>query len=143
MKVSSVYPVLITDTVAATADFYRSHFDFEDTFASDWYVSLRHRTAPVQELAILQLGHPSIPVGDSTRCQGLVINIEVEDASAEYDRLVEGAGLPVVAPLRDESFGQRHFMVRDPAGNLVDVIENIAATGEFADSYVDDGRGSA
>ena len=42
MRVSSVYPVLITDTVADTADFYRSHFGFEDTFASDWYVSLRH-----------------------------------------------------------------------------------------------------
>jgi hypothetical protein len=45
------------------------------------------------------------------------------------------AALDPVLPLRDEAFGQRHFIVRDPAGNLVDVIENIPPSEEFASAY--------
>ncbi len=136
MNISSVYPVLITDHVHQTADYYRRHFGFEDTFISDWYVSLRHSKAPLQELAVLQTGHPTIPEGYSTPCRGIVINVEVEDAEAEYERLACQANLPVVLPLRDEEFGQRHFILRDPAGNLVDIIQNIAVTEEYAGSYV-------
>ena len=47
------------------------------------------------------------------------------------------AGLPEVQPLRDESFGQRHFILRDPSGNLVDVIENIPPTEDYAASYAE------
>jgi hypothetical protein len=61
----------------------------------------------------------------------MLINLEVPDATGEYARLVEGEHLQPVLALRDEAFGQRHFIVRDPAGNLVDVIENIPPSAEF------------
>lgn len=41
-------------------------------------------------------------------------------------REIERAGIPFVTPLRDEPWGQRHFVVRDPAGTLVEGIEIIA-----------------
>ena len=34
--------------------------------------------------------------------------------------------------LKDEAFGQRHFIISDPAGVLIDVITPIPMTGEFA-----------
>jgi uncharacterized glyoxalase superfamily protein PhnB len=34
-------------------------------------------------------------------------------------------GLPVAQELRDEEFGQRHFIVVDPDGLLVDVVEQL------------------
>ena len=135
MNITSLYPVIMAEQVELVAEYYRQHFGFEDTFTSDWYVSLRHRTAPRLELAILQIGHPTIPEGYSRASQGVVINVEVEDARAAYERLVNDAGLPAVLQLRDEEFGQRHFIVCDPAGNLVDVIENIPASSAFSDHY--------
>jgi len=40
-----------------------------------------------------------------------------------------------VKTLRDEDFGQRHFIMSDPIGVLIDVIENIPPSKAFADMY--------
>ena len=47
------------------------------------------------------------------------VSVEVDDVDAEWERLVVRAGLRPVLPLRSEDFGQRHFIVADPAGVLV------------------------
>ena len=47
-------------------------------------------------------------------------------------RQMKAAGLPILLDLRDEAFGQRHFITSDPAGVLIDVISPIPMTGEFA-----------
>lgn len=136
MKLQSFYPVLMTRDVAALADFYRNHFGFETTFEMDWYVSLRREGENgVVELAILDGGHATIPADFRGEIHGLILNFEVSDAKAEHERLVHFGELPEVQPLRDEAFGQRHFMVRDPAGNLVDVIEPIEPAPEFAEAF--------
>ena len=44
MEISSFYPVILTDQVAATAAFYTEHFGFEKVFEMDWYVSLKMST---------------------------------------------------------------------------------------------------
>jgi len=55
----------------------------------------------------------------------------VYQSAAEYTRLVANAGLSAVLELRDEDFGQRHFIITDPVGNLVDVIENVPPSHAF------------
>ncbi|THB79312.1 MAG: glyoxalase/bleomycin resistance/extradiol dioxygenase family protein, partial [Desulfobulbaceae bacterium] len=37
--------------------------------------------------------------------------------------------------IKSEDFGQRHFIVVDPNGILVDVIQNIEPSAEFAEQY--------
>lgn len=37
--------------------------------------------------------------------------------------------------LRDEDFGQRHFITRDPNGVLIDVIKPIPPSADFAALY--------
>jgi hypothetical protein len=54
----------------------------------------------------------------------------VLDATAADARL-RAAGVPVVLPLRDEPFGQRHVMVADTNGVLVDVVQPIPADPEW------------
>jgi catechol 2,3-dioxygenase-like lactoylglutathione lyase family enzyme len=136
MKLQSFYPVLMTRDPAALADFYRNHFGFETTFEMDWYISLRREGENgAVELAILDGSHATIPPDFRSEVRGLILNFEVPDAQAEHERLVRVGGLPEVQPLRDEAFGQRHFMVRDPAGNLVDVIEPIEPAPEFAAAF--------
>ena len=46
------------------------------------------------------------------------------DAAAEHARLL-AEGVEVVQPLRDEVFGQRHFIAVDPNGILLDIITPI------------------
>lgn len=135
MPLQSFYPVLIADDVAASARFYTEHMGFVPTFESDWYVSLAHRENPAHELAVLRRDHQTIPEGFRGRSSSLLLNFEVSDAAAEYERLRE-AGLRIVLPLRDEAFGQRHFIGVDPGGVMVDVIEEIEPSPEFAEQYV-------
>ncbi len=134
MSLSSFYPVVMTERVAETRDFYIRHFDFDVTFDADWYVSLK-RTDASYELAILDPRHETVPPAYSVPVSGLILNFEVADVDAEYQRLVVTAGLSEVLPLRNEAFGQRHFIVADPNGVLVDVITPIEPSAEFAEQY--------
>jgi catechol 2,3-dioxygenase-like lactoylglutathione lyase family enzyme len=138
MAITSYYPVLMTRDVAATADFYQRHFGFEALFSADWYVHLQSREAgaPVS-LAILDASHETIPaVGRGAPGAGILLNFEVDDVDAEHQRLT-AAGLEVLLPLRDEDFGQRHFIVQAPDGVMIDVITPIPPKGKFVQQYTE------
>jgi uncharacterized glyoxalase superfamily protein PhnB len=134
MKTTSYYPVLMVDEVAPIAAFYVEHFGFRPLFESDWYVHLQSADDEAVNLAILQGDHETIPAEGRGRASGVLINFEVEDPDALYEG-VKAAGLPILRTLRDEPFGQRHFITRDPNGVLIDVIKPIAPTAEFASQY--------
>lgn len=134
MQVNSFYPVLMTDDVAASRDFYVQHFGFQVTFDSDWYVSLKSADSRF-ELAVLQHDHETVVEGYRKPVQGLLLNFEVNDVDAEYARLIQGAGLPLKRELLTEDFGQRHFATVDPNGVLIDVIQNVPPSEEYAAQY--------
>lgn len=134
MKVGSFYPVIGTNIVQETVDFYLEHFQFETTFEADWYMSLRLASDPSVELAVLDYSHPSVPGGYRKPVQGLLLNFEVEDVDNEYERL-KSAGLPIDLELRDEDWGQRHFITHDPNGVLIDVIRVTAPSEQYENQY--------
>ncbi len=134
MRNTSYYPVILTRDVAGTAAFYERHFRFEAPYRSDWYVHLRSTEDERTNLAILDHSHETIPMEGRKAAAGLILNFEVEDVDAEYGRLKE-EGLPILLTLRDEAFGQRHFITRDPSGVLIDVIKPIPPSGEYAALY--------
>jgi catechol 2,3-dioxygenase-like lactoylglutathione lyase family enzyme len=132
MNLTSLYPVLLTTDAPASARFYQTHFDFEVTFDSDWYVSLRLGD---YELALLDATHSTIPEGfRGLPAAGVLLNIEVDDVDAVHERLVV-AGLTPVLPLRSEDFGQRHAIFAGPDAVLIDIITPIPPTGEFAKQF--------
>lgn len=134
MSVTSLYPVLMSSDVAAAASFYRDSIGFEVTYESDWYVSLRLGTF---ELAILAHDHETIPEGYRNPPSGVIVNLEVNDVDAVYDRLINQVGLEPVLAIRNEDFGQRHFIVAAPDDVLFDVIQPIPPSAEYADAYAD------
>ncbi|SCX45897.1 VOC family protein [Variovorax sp. EL159] len=135
MKVTSYYPVVMTHDVAATARFYGQHFGFVALFTSNWYVHLQLADNAAVNLAVLDAGHETIPVPARGQVAGgLLLNFEVDDPDAVHDRL-KAAGLPILLSLRDEAFGQRHFITSDPNGVLIDIIKPIPPSGEFAAQY--------
>ncbi len=137
MNVTSFYPVLMTSRVAESAAFYARHFAFRPLFEADWYVHLQAKDDAAVNLAILDGDHATVPAAARGRASGVILNFEVDDVDAEYRRLC-AAGLPILLPLRDEDFGQRHFITADPEGNLIDIITPIAPKGDFAEQYAAD-----
>ena len=134
MNTTSYYPVLMTGDVAGTAAFYIQHFDFQPLCDSEWYVHLQTMDNSAVNLGIVAGDHETVPEEGRGQASGLLINFEVEDADAVYRRAV-AAGLPILLELRDEPFGQRHFITKDPNGVLIDVIKPIPPSPEFAAFY--------
>jgi len=134
MQATSYYPVIMTPDVAGTAAFYQTHFGFVALFTADWYVHLQSAVDPSINLAVLDGAHHTIPEVARGRVSGLLLNFEVEDVDAVHARL-QSAGLPILLSLRDEAFGQRHFITADPNGVLIDIITPIAPSGEFVEQY--------
>ena len=141
MKTTSYYPVLMTDDVAGTAEFYVRHFGFRPLFEADWYVHLQSAEDRRVNLGIVRGDHETIPPEGRGKASGLLINFEVQDPDAVHDRIV-AAGLPILRSLRDEDFGQRHFITRDPNGVLIDVIKPIPPSAAFLAQYAEGAAGN-
>lgn len=137
MKSNQYYPVIMTDDVAATSRFYRDHFRFDVKFESDWYIHLQSSEDEKVNLAILQGDHPTIPQSGRGQVSGLLLNFEVEDVDAEYEKMKEN-GLPILLPIRDEDWGQRHYITQDPNGVLIDMIKLIPPSEAFLAQYAED-----
>ncbi|TIT83251.1 MAG: glyoxalase, partial [Mesorhizobium sp.] len=140
MKTTSYYPVLMTGDVAGTKEFYVEHFAFKPLFESDWYVHLQSTEDRRVNLGIVHGDHETIPEEGRGRTSGLLINFEVGDPDAVYERVV-AAGLPILRSLRDEPFGQRHFITSDPNGVLIDVIKPLPLSPEFQAQFVQEVEG--
>jgi uncharacterized glyoxalase superfamily protein PhnB len=137
MKCTQYYPVIQTNDVEATKTFYVNNFRFDVSFEADWYCHLQSSEDPKVNIAILEGDHETIPTEGRGTVSGLILNFEVEDVDAEFQRLKE-AGLPILKTLTDEAFGQRHFITCDPNGVLIDVIKPIPPVGAFASQYASD-----
>lgn len=137
MTITQFYPLLQVTDVAATAAFYRQHFDFEPAFEADWYVHLQSASNPAVNLAILREDHETIPDGFHGGSAKVILSFEVADVDAVHATF-QSAGVDILHSLRDEPHGQRHFVARAPGDILVDVITPIPPSAEFLAQYRDD-----
>lgn len=134
MRPTSFYPVIMTDNVTTSAAFYVDHFGFKMLFDSDWYVHLQSTANPAFNFAVLAKDHATIPEAHRGQTGGALLSFEVEDVDAAYAQLKD-AKANIVLDIRDEDFGQRHFILTDPNGILIDVIKPIPPSPEFAAQY--------
>lgn len=134
MRATSCYPVIMTADVAGTTAFYVKHFRFRPAFESDWYVHLQSTEDERVNLAVVAGSHESVPAEARGRVSGLILNFEIDDVDREFER-AKSQGLPIVLALKDEAFGQRHFITKDPNGVLIDIIRPIPPSAEYAAMY--------
>jgi uncharacterized glyoxalase superfamily protein PhnB len=138
MPVRDLYPLITTPALFEARDFYVRHFGFSVLFEASWFVYLSG--APDGDsrgatIAFMHPDHPSRPPGpEAFDGRGMLVTIEVADARATFQALSRGDA-PIVHPLTDEDWGQRRFMTRDPAGVLIDVVEQTEATAGFWERY--------
>lgn len=121
-----IYPLVITDKLKECAAFYVEHFDFTVVFEQDWYIQLVQEKSGV-ELAFMAPNAANQPkeLWPSFTGEGLVYSFEVDNAKSEYERLSSKQDIKMIVELQDEEWGQRHFIVRDPAGVYVDVVQQL------------------
>jgi catechol 2,3-dioxygenase-like lactoylglutathione lyase family enzyme len=131
----TLYPVICSDRLPESRDFYARLFDFKPVFDDPaFYVLLQSPADPDVQLAFVHRAHDSVPERFQESPRGLLVTIEVPSADVLHER-ARALGLPIAQELRDEEFGQRHFMTVDPNGLLVDVVQIIPFAPAFAQRY--------
>jgi catechol 2,3-dioxygenase-like lactoylglutathione lyase family enzyme len=117
---------IITANLAATKTFYTTVLNFKVLFENDWYFLLSTADGNDQ-LSFLKPNMPQqAPIFQSAfGGQGVYLTIEVEDADAMYKMIKEKA-IPIEVKLRDEPWGDRHFVIKDPNGIGVDIVKYTA-----------------
>jgi len=141
MTTNAIYPVSMSADPSRTAAFYRELLGLEPTFTSEWYVSLAAPGGAPQFATVLR-HHDSVPARFRRAPAGSLVTAEVDSADLVRAR-ASAMHAPIELEIRDEAWGQRHFITRDPDGLLVDVVEPIAPSPDFAAQYLDADQPSA
>lgn len=129
----SVYPVIMSDKIRQLADFFIKNFGFKEAFACDWYISLKDDAG--FELAFIDNEHETIPAKYRAIGKGFILNFEVNDVDAIYDKIKGNGDIHFILDIQNEDFGQRHFIIEAPGDIMVDVIQNIPPNAEYAQYY--------
>ena len=132
MDIKSIYPVFIVSDISETKDFYTKLFGFQITFELDWFLNLNHPRNSSHRLVFVRSDHKSVPSFYKGKTNGFALDFVVEDATSEYEKF-KNTGVKMIQDLHDESFGDRHFIVADPDGILVNVVQNIPLSENVAD----------
>jgi predicted enzyme related to lactoylglutathione lyase len=115
---------VITDKIEESKNFYVKHFNCEVAYEGDegWFVLLKLGDS---ELGFMKPGLESQTTIYRTafQGQGVWIAVDVDDVDAEYQR-IKSLGTPIEAEIRDEPWGDRHFVIVDPNGIGVDIVQH-------------------
>jgi len=139
MNLKSIFPVIATNSVNQARDFYVKYFGFEAVFDAGWYVQLhgrRYGSDVPLELAFMLPNNASLPpsLQHTFDGKGVFLTIEVDEVDALYEQLRDAGYVAVVEP-RNEPWGQRHFIIRDPSDSLLDVVKPIPPAEEYTSAY--------
>jgi predicted enzyme related to lactoylglutathione lyase len=104
-------PNIRSDRPAETRDFFVRLLGFDVAMDLDWVVTVAAPANPSAQVNIIGSDDPAAPG----------ISVEVDDVDAVHARAVE-QGAEVVYALRDEPWGVRRFMLREPSGTVVNVL---------------------
>jgi catechol 2,3-dioxygenase-like lactoylglutathione lyase family enzyme len=98
---------------AETRDFFVELLGFEVAMDLGWVVTVASPTNPSAQVTIISNDDPAAPG----------ISVEVDDVDAVHSAAVE-RGLEIAYALRDEEWGVRRFMLREPSGTIVNVLSH-------------------
>ena len=117
MKINRAVPNIKSDHAAETRDFFTELLGFEVAMDLGWVVTVASPTNPSVQVTIIGTDDPAAPG----------ISVEVDDVDAVHARAIE-RGLEIAYPLRDEDWGVRRFMLREPSGTTVNVLSHRRAS---------------
>lgn len=104
--------------MATRKDFYTRVLGLDVVMDQGWIITLADPAAPDVQISLLSHG-ATAPVVPSA-------SIEVDDVNQEYRLALESVA-EIVYPLTDEPWGVRRFFVRDPSGNVINILSHTKA----------------
>jgi catechol 2,3-dioxygenase-like lactoylglutathione lyase family enzyme len=113
VTINRAVPNIRSDRTAETRDFFVELLGFEVAMDMGWIVTVASPTNPSVQVSIIG--------NDDAAAPG--ISVEVADVDAVHARAVE-RGLEIAYSLRDEEWGVRRFMLREPSGTIVNVLSH-------------------
>lgn len=126
MRVVRIVPNVASEAFVASRDFYSEMFDLEVSVElDDWYLQLKCADDPRLNIGFVKPGSELFADREpSLAPSGVVLTIHVDDVDEAYERATR-LGAEVAAEIRNEDHGQRHFLVVDPNGLLLNVMSNV------------------
>lgn len=124
------YPILVSEKLVHTVNFYEDYFGFVPTFEKEGYALLQSESHPDNCIAVFDSGHDCVSKLEQS-VQGLILTLAVEDIEGTYNNLYM-EGLELYKDFGVDVHGHRHFVVYDPNGILVNVIERKRESGQLA-----------
>ncbi|MFI8849880.1 VOC family protein [Streptomyces sp. NPDC053499] len=122
MHISTTTVSLTVEDVAASRDFFVTHFGYQVTAEADGFAALSRQDVAA-DLVLLARGIEVLPPEQrDQRAQGLILAFTVTGIEAEEKRL-RAEGAPITMPLREEPWGERLFQTTDPNGVVVQLVE--------------------
>jgi catechol 2,3-dioxygenase-like lactoylglutathione lyase family enzyme len=102
------------ESLAANRAFYGA-LGFEEVMDLGWVMTMASPSHPTAQINFVEQGGPALVVPD--------MSVEVSDVDTAYAAMLS-AGAEIVRDLRDEAWGVRRFFVRDPQGQIVNVLSH-------------------
>lgn len=130
IEIEAMFPVMVTPNLEAVKQYYETIFGFNVVFYDpDFYLHLVSPNTGAQ-LGFLVPNHSSQPefLQAVMPTNGYVISLEVKDAVIAYEE-AKNLKLNIAMEIKEEAWGQVHFMLQDPAGFRVDVVQHLEVTG--------------
>ena len=85
-KLSRLFPVIYSEKLEETKDFYCQLLGFRVEFDSDWFVNLAGGANGELELGIQRYDHELIPSAFRAVAKGVSLALEVEDVDTAYSK---------------------------------------------------------
>jgi catechol 2,3-dioxygenase-like lactoylglutathione lyase family enzyme len=113
VTINRAVPNIKSEQPTETRDFFVNLLGFEVAMDIGWVTTLASPTNPSVQVTIIGNDDPAAPG----------ISVEVADVDAVHAKAVE-QGLEIIYALRDEDWGVRRFMLREPSGVTVNVLSH-------------------
>jgi predicted enzyme related to lactoylglutathione lyase len=124
MKVIRIVPNLASEDFEASRDFYVAMFDLVVSVElDDWYLQLMPESDTTSNIGFVNPNHELLAGRGSVGPSGVVVTIHVDDVDEAYERAKQ-LGAEIAAEIRNEDYGQRHFLMIDPNGLVLNVMSS-------------------
>ena len=111
---------ICSDDLQSSKTFYVDLLGLSVKYDSDWYIQLCSPENSEIEYGIVKRDHELVPVPYQQKPTGMYVTFVVSDVDVVYKKAVD-MGLPIIQEPRNEFYGQRRFLTRDPNGCLIDI----------------------
>lgn len=126
INVDAMFPVMVVEKLEPIKEFYETVFGFKAVFYEEnFYMHLMSANNKI-ELGFLLPDIASQPkfLHSIVLSEGFVISLEVKNAALAYSE-AQKMKLDFLLELKQEEWGQIHFIIKDPSGLSIDVVQHI------------------